>query len=106
MHVKPFIEKFSQNEDFPMGGMVSVTLKNKSQGFAWSIGIMDGSDILLEGESMAFDAPAGAVFDETAVLQLRLITPDTQVAGDFAQIMVISNKVIDTLPLKINKRVQ
>jgi hypothetical protein len=106
MHVKPFIEKFSQNEDFPMGGMVSVTLKNKSQGFAWSIGIMDGADLLLEGESMAFEAPAGSVFDDTAVLQLRIVRPQVEVPGDFAQIMVISNKVIDTLPLKINKRLQ
>ena len=106
MHVKPFIEKFSANEDFLLGGIASVTLKNKSQGFAWSIGIMDGSDVLLEGESMAFDAPAGAVFDDTAVLQLRVIKPDTDVPGDFAQISVISMKVIDTIPLNINKRVR
>lgn len=106
MHVKPFIEKFNANEDIPLGGLSSITLKNKSQGFAWSIGVMDGSDVLLEGESVAFEAPAGAVFDDSAVLQLRLIQPDTQVAGDFAQILVISMKVIDTIPLNINKRLK
>lgn len=104
MHVKPFIEKYSENETIPLGGITAITLKNKSQGYAWSIGIMDGSDLLLEGESMAFQAPAGAVFDDSAELQLRKVTPDTFVPGDFAQITVISMKVIDTIPLKINKR--
>lgn len=106
MHVKPFIEKFSDNETIPLGGIAAVTLKNKSQGFAWSVGIMDGSDLLLEGESMAFEAPAGAVFDDTAELQLRIVKPDIYVAGDFAQITVISMKVIDTIPLNINKRLR
>jgi hypothetical protein len=105
MRVKPFIDKFRAAENFGMGGLVSVTLKNISVGYSWRIGIMEGYDTLLEGEQMTFNAPSGAIFDETALLQLSPIEPDVFTEGDYPQILVISNKVIDTIPLNFNLRI-
>jgi hypothetical protein len=104
MKARLFIDKFNKDEDFPLKGLVSVTLKNKSQGYSWRIGIMDGADILQEGETTSYEVPSGFVFDDTSVLQLSPVEPDTKVSGDYAQLVVISMKVIDSLPLEINLR--
>lgn len=102
MQIRPFIETYNALIEKNIGGMQSITVKNKSQGYAWRVRIGDNFAQIEEGETFILDAGAGCMYAEKTYITIEPVTPEVYVAGDFASVTVIFNKIMSLEMPKIN----
>ena len=102
MQIRPFIETYSALVEKNIGGMQSITVKNRSQGYAWRLRIGDNFSQIEEGETFVLDAGAGCMYAEKTYISIEPVQPEIFVAGDFASVNVVYNRIMSLDMPKIN----